>query len=254
MPKKYSTLRLRRYKKGSRRCHNKRCVVTKSHVKTRRCYSLRSKRGKKTSRYAGGATTEQIGASAQMRVALKQIAAEQPMNRNIQTIINSLNDNVHSNELTRKKEKGARNSVYDPTYSFDGRAQDAINAADIIIKEADIPADQKALLHLAKIKAEQSERYGSATPPPPILFEQLQNPAMFPGLGSPSNSSITPSNSSITPSKSSITPSKSSITPVSANAWGRLKLQSPEPPIFATPSTAQKPLSANAPAFTMPGQ
>lgn len=92
--------------KGSRRCHNKRCVVTKPHVKTQRCYSLRSKHGKKTSRYAGGATTEQIGASAQMRVALKQIAAEQPMNRNIQTIIKSLNDNVHSNELTRKKKKG----------------------------------------------------------------------------------------------------------------------------------------------------
>jgi hypothetical protein len=35
MPKKGSTLR--RCKKGSRRCHNKRCVVTKPHVKTKRC-------------------------------------------------------------------------------------------------------------------------------------------------------------------------------------------------------------------------
>ena len=237
MPKKYSTLRLRRYKKGSRRCHNKRCVVTKPHVKTQRCYSLRSKRGKKTSRYAGGATTEQIGASAQMRVALKQIAAEQPMNRSIQTIINSLNDNVHSNELTREKGKGMRNSVYDPTYSFNGRSQGAINAADILIEAADIiPADQKALLHLAKIKAEQSERYGSATPPPPIRFEQLQNSDMFPGLGSPSKSSRTPSTVQ---------------NPLSAkNAWGRLKLPSHEPPIFATPSS----LSANAPIFAMPGQ
>ena len=37
MPKKSSTSTLRRCKKGSRRCHNKRCVITKPHVKTQRC-------------------------------------------------------------------------------------------------------------------------------------------------------------------------------------------------------------------------
>jgi hypothetical protein len=156
----------------------------------------------------GGATTEQIGASAQMRVALKQIAVEQPMNRHtIQTIINSLNDIVHSNELTRKKEKGVRNSVFDPTYSFDGRAQSSINAADIVIASAGIEEYEKALLHLAKMKAEQSERYGTVSPPP-IHFDKLQDRDMFPDLGSAAKTSFTHKPLSLSANAPSFTPKR----------------------------------------------
>jgi len=170
MPK-YRTLRLRRYqKRSSRKCHNKRCVVTKLNGKTQRRYNLRSKRCKKNSRYVGGATTEQIGAAAQMRVELKKLNTTVCIRNTIQL----LNDIVHSNERFRNATNMSEsNALYDPDYNFNEDSQNGIDAATTFIDKANssvISPEHKIKLKLARDKADSSRNeYGSVIPQQPMF-------------------------------------------------------------------------------------
>ena len=134
--------------------------ATNKRMRCRRRVNAKTRRNRNR---RGGSTTEQIGAAAQMRAYFPyNVLKDHPVHQ-------ALNDIVHH--------ENSSNRFYDPTFSYNPYAQNAIDEAYRIINDADVDQAIKAQMLIAKKKAQKSNGL------PQIVHSKSSDPVEeFPGL------------------------------------------------------------------------
>ena len=212
----------------------------RSNRRTKRV-NVKRRKSKKMRRMHGGATTEQIGAAAQMREVIKDYILknkqqkDKKVDNSFHLLLSNLNGIVHCGHDVVKKKV---NKFYDNMeYNYDPYAEEIINNAKAKIIEAlfqevtPLSLDQRAQLELAREKALRSNpnpgvpasRSHSRSPPPQSQLmpsSRSPPPQSMQGSDSPASSSRFSFSSGVSSSRSS------SSSPVPPSALKIYDLQS----------------------------